>query len=300
MRIRRATAAATLAIASLSTALLIAPSSAQASDVCPTTPGTITLFTKAKNVTFDVPGSDNWTLEISDLNVFTYVDENTVSDVEQLSPRSFDNSDAGLHDVAVTTTDEDGDTADCTSTVRLLRGANLKVRPTYSGSTRYFTGTLKRAAFDYPGGYVAFRGIAVHLQYLHGYDWITAKTVTTDRKGAYSTTIYSHQRVWRVITDQTSTTAAGSSPAYAFPSASSPVTDTAPATTSGVSKPKPKRYANCTALRKVYPHGVGRKGAHDVVRGHTQPVTNFVRDTKTYNLNKKSDRDKDFVACEQL
>ena len=44
----------------------------------------------------------------------------------------------------------------------------------------------------------------------------------------------------------------------------------------------------------MYPHGVGRSGAKDK-GGH---VTDFVRDTKTYGLNKKSDRDKDGIACE--
>ena len=60
-------------------------------------------------------------------------------------------------------------------------------------------------------------------------------------------------------------------------------------------RPKPKKYKNCTALTKVYPHGVGRPGAKD--KGGD--VTDFVRDTKTYDLNKKSDRDKDGIACER-
>ena len=59
-------------------------------------------------------------------------------------------------------------------------------------------------------------------------------------------------------------------------------------------KPKPKAYKNCTALRKVYPHGVGKSGAHD--KGGD--VTEFTRDSKTYAKNKKSDRDKDGIACE--
>jgi uncharacterized membrane protein len=58
-------------------------------------------------------------------------------------------------------------------------------------------------------------------------------------------------------------------------------------------------FANCTAMHKVYPHGVGKRGARDKVSGHTKPVTNFKRDTALYKANKKSDRDKDGVACEQ-
>ena len=58
-------------------------------------------------------------------------------------------------------------------------------------------------------------------------------------------------------------------------------------------------FANCTALNKVYRHGVGRKGARDHVSGRTKPVTNFTVNTAIYNANKKSDRDKDGIACEK-
>jgi hypothetical protein len=67
----------------------------------------------------------------------------------------------------------------------------------------------------------------------------------------------------------------------------------------GAAPPKPRKYANCTALNKVYKHGVARKGATDKVRGSTKPVTNFTVYTATYNLNKALDRDKDGVACEK-
>jgi hypothetical protein len=61
-----------------------------------------------------------------------------------------------------------------------------------------------------------------------------------------------------------------------------------------------KKYANCTALNKVYKHGVARKGAKDKVSGHSKPVTNFTVNTAVYNANKaKLDRDKDGVACEK-
>jgi Excalibur calcium-binding domain len=68
---------------------------------------------------------------------------------------------------------------------------------------------------------------------------------------------------------------------------------------------KPKRYRNCTALHRDYPHGVGRKGARDHVRGSTRPVRDFTRNTRVYNLNDGGfrehdlDRDNDGVACEQ-
>ncbi len=60
-----------------------------------------------------------------------------------------------------------------------------------------------------------------------------------------------------------------------------------------------KEYKNCTELNKKYPHGVGKKGAKDKVSGSSKPVTNFKVDTALYNANKKSDRDKDGIACEK-
>ena len=66
------------------------------------------------------------------------------------------------------------------------------------------------------------------------------------------------------------------------------------------------KYANCTALHKVYKHGVGKKGAHDMIKGKYVPgksVTTFKVSTKTYKAaikaNKRLDADHDGVACEQ-
>jgi len=68
----------------------------------------------------------------------------------------------------------------------------------------------------------------------------------------------------------------------------------------GVSAPSTlKEYKNCDALHKKYPHGVGKRGAKDKVRGSTSPVKSFTVNTAVYNQNKKSDRDKDGVACEK-
>lgn len=61
----------------------------------------------------------------------------------------------------------------------------------------------------------------------------------------------------------------------------------------------PKKYKNCAALNGDYPHGVGRKGAKDKVRGSTKPVTNFKRSNALYEANKGRDRDKDKIACEK-
>lgn len=63
----------------------------------------------------------------------------------------------------------------------------------------------------------------------------------------------------------------------------------------------PPQYKNCTALNQKYSHGVGKANARD----HTSsgaPVTNFRRSTKIYleamSFNKRLDRDKDGIACE--
>ncbi len=70
--------------------------------------------------------------------------------------------------------------------------------------------------------------------------------------------------------------------------------------------PKAKSYKNCTALNKVYPHGVGRSGARDHTSS-SKRVTNFKVSTKVYNLNNGPrqgaqydlDRDNDGIACEK-
>ena len=42
-------------------------------------------------------------------------------------------------------------------------------------------------------------------------------------------------------------------------------------------------YANCAAMQKVHPHGVGRTGAKDKTSG--KPVTTFLVHTKLYEYN---------------
>jgi hypothetical protein len=62
--------------------------------------------------------------------------------------------------------------------------------------------------------------------------------------------------------------------------------------------PAAKTFKNCTALNKKYPHGVGRsKAVRDSTSG--TPVTNFKVSKALYKANKKSDRDKDGIACEK-
>jgi hypothetical protein len=58
-----------------------------------------------------------------------------------------------------------------------------------------------------------------------------------------------------------------------------------------------KKFANCTALNKVYPGGVS-KSAKSVNKGGKTTQTPTVN-LKVYNDNKAKDRDKDGIACER-
>ena len=71
------------------------------------------------------------------------------------------------------------------------------------------------------------------------------------------------------------------------------------ATPAQAAPPKPKKYANCTALHNAYQHGVAKKGGRDKVTGKSKPVTTFKIYPAAYNLNTGLDRDKDGVACEK-
>ena len=63
--------------------------------------------------------------------------------------------------------------------------------------------------------------------------------------------------------------------------------------------PAPRRYANCTALNRVYPHGVKRAaGVRDRASRATR-VTTAYASRVVYNLNVRLDRDKDAISCEK-
>ena len=57
-----------------------------------------------------------------------------------------------------------------------------------------------------------------------------------------------------------------------------------------------KVFKNCTELNKVYPGGVALPGAINA-GGSTKKVPKY--DKALYIANKKSDRDKDGIACEK-
>lgn len=63
--------------------------------------------------------------------------------------------------------------------------------------------------------------------------------------------------------------------------------------------PAARHFVNCTAMHRVYPHGVGKVGAHDRVSGHSKPVTTFTRSNALYAANRGSDRDHDGISCEK-
>lgn len=58
----------------------------------------------------------------------------------------------------------------------------------------------------------------------------------------------------------------------------------------------PKVFKNCTALNKVYSGGVALRGA--INQGGTTKMTPKY-DNALYKANRKSDRDKDGIACEK-
>jgi hypothetical protein len=62
--------------------------------------------------------------------------------------------------------------------------------------------------------------------------------------------------------------------------------------------PTAHHFKNCTSLNRVYPHGVGRRHAHDHTTDH-DPVTNFYRNNRLYRANRDHDGDGDHIACEE-
>ena len=57
-----------------------------------------------------------------------------------------------------------------------------------------------------------------------------------------------------------------------------------------------KKFKNCTELNKVYPGGVALPGAVNK-GGKTKKTPKY--DKAVYTANKKSDRDRDGIACEK-
>jgi hypothetical protein len=79
----------------------------------------------------------------------------------------------------------------------------------------------------------------------------------------------------------------------------SPIAGPGQATSAAARLAVGRKYANCAALHRRYPHGVGRRGARDHVSGNSKPVTTFTRNNVAYNANRRLDRDRDGIACER-
>ena len=67
-------------------------------------------------------------------------------------------------------------------------------------------------------------------------------------------------------------------------------------TSMSTSQSASKVFKNCTELNKIYPGGVALPGAINS-GGKTKKEPKY--DKALYNANKKSDRDKDGIACEK-
>lgn len=61
--------------------------------------------------------------------------------------------------------------------------------------------------------------------------------------------------------------------------------------------PKAKTYKNCTELNKAYKGGVAKDSKVKNKGGKTKYKPHVSKDL--YEANKKSDRDKDLIACEK-
>ena len=66
----------------------------------------------------------------------------------------------------------------------------------------------------------------------------------------------------------------------------------------------PWLWQSCAHVHTKYPHGVGKRHAHDrTSTSRMPPVTNFYRSTRLYDLamsyNRSLDLDRDGIACEK-
>ena len=57
-------------------------------------------------------------------------------------------------------------------------------------------------------------------------------------------------------------------------------------------------FKTCKELNKTYKYGVGLEGAQNMVKGKPKASKHLV-DVAIYEANKKSDGDKDGIACEK-
>jgi hypothetical protein len=179
-------------------ALLSPLSSAQAAS-CTITPTSVTLYSKAKNVEFDVPGATDWSIMIGDLFIGAGVDSKGSFALTQVDPSFYANADAGKHAVAVYK-----DSATCGANFTLLRGTALSVKAKNAGAgKRSVQGTLKRVnfGFDAKTTYSGYAGqkVRIETKTAKSTTWVSAGTVTTKKGGAFKLTKKIGKRQWRAV-----------------------------------------------------------------------------------------------------
>jgi hypothetical protein len=180
-------------------ALLSPLSSAQAASSCTITPASVTLYSKAKNVTFDVPGATEWSLTVSDLFLAAGDDSEFSYTLIQMDPSMYRNKDAGKHAAAVYKDD-----STCGTPFTLLRGTTLTAQAKNAGAgKRSIAGTLKRVnfGFDAESDYSGYAGqkVRIEVKAAKSTKWVSAGTVTTKKGGAFKLTKKIGKRQWRAV-----------------------------------------------------------------------------------------------------
>lgn len=108
-----------------------------------------------------------------------------------------------------------------------------------------------------------------------------------------------------VVAAEASSASTSSASTSASTASTSTRTTAAHTTSSRLAKPAAKEYKNCTAIKKVYSGGIAKKGVkYNVVKVNGKKTNKALKgkvkfDTALYNANKKSDADKDGIACEK-
>ncbi|GLY27186.1 hypothetical protein [Kineosporia sp. NBRC 101731] len=179
---------------------------------CTITPSSTTLYQRSKNVTFNVPSAQYWTLSIADINLSVYKVDGKADRIATFSPSRFANADAGAYAVKVQR--QNGTAIDsCSASFRLKRGTDLAISVKTVSSSRKVTGTLKRVNFGTGATkWQKLSGQKVRVQYLNGNDvWVTAKTVKTSKTGTFSATVKLSKHRWRATYAGTGTTGARTS-----------------------------------------------------------------------------------------
>lgn len=153
---------------------------------------------------------------------------------------------------------------------------NAHPEPTRKGSRTTVEGKITRAGKAY-----AKKKVSLIFTPSGSETDTLIKTVKASKKGALETRVKaSTTGTYRFVSDETTKTKPGASRG-----------DTVPVV------PALEKFARCTELNAVYPHGVGKKKAQDATSG--DEVTDFAVDDAQYAKNKKSDLDHDGIACEK-